>query len=113
MNDTTNVFITKHELVDNLETTFGKISYTNILETIPKNHVNTPLTDWQNTYKTEWRWRFLKLPDDRFTVEISYIKSNKPDRRIYFNRTGDWVNRQIDQVYDNYVVKQCYYYSDN
>lgn len=93
----------------------GRITYTNILETIPENKLENPLPDWKNKYKTEWRWRFLSLKNDknksRLVVEISYVKNNSV-KRIYFNRYGDWVERNIDKIFDQFVDKQYFFYTN-
>ncbi|AYV82213.1 MAG: hypothetical protein Homavirus17_1, partial [Homavirus sp.] len=62
--DPNSIFITQSE-INKMNGTCKKITYTNILDTIPENSVNFPLGEWKQLHKTEWRWRFLKLPDDR------------------------------------------------
>lgn len=90
----------------------GKITYTNIMETIPSDKLESSKEGWNQLHKTEWRWRFIKLPpSNKLTVEISYINHDS-DKRIYFNKHGDWVERKIPQAFDSYVVKEYYYYSD-
>jgi len=103
-----NIFITQDEKIK--DTIAGKITYTDILNVIPENSYNVPNENLRKNYKTEWRWRFLKLPDDRLTIEISYI--TKDNVRIYFNNNGKWVERYIDPIYNNYVIKEYYYYSN-
>ena len=113
--DPNSIFITQSE-INKMNGTYGKITYTNILDTIPENSVEFPLKEWKHKHKTEWRWRFLKLPDDRLIVEISYVTTdidNNFKNRVYFNKKGNWVHREVDPIYDNYVVKQYYYYSSD
>lgn len=95
-----------------------KLTYTNIMDSIPKDKLIHQILDWQNKYTTEWRWRFLKFKDgeqNRFITEISYINSKdadlSSDKRIYLNRYGDWVsNIYINGLFDNYVVEEYYVY---
>jgi len=86
-----------------------KLTYTDIVKTIPNGHVYEQITDWKNKYKTEWRWRFLDLDEHRRVVEISKIDNNTTDRLYYTN--GEWYKRDIDAIYDNCVVKLIYYYT--
>lgn len=106
--DINSIFITQDEIKEDIS---GKVTSTEILETIPKNRSLTPIKDWQKSKTTEWRWRFLTLPGDRFIVEISYINKNSNDR-IYFNRYGQWVKRDISPEFDRYVTKTYFCYSN-
>lgn len=105
--NTESIFIKPDEI--NNDNISGKITYTNILEIIPKTSTPHPLANWKNLKKIEWRWRFLKF-NERFIVEISYQKYND-EKRTYFNQKGQWVQRSIDPSYDNYVIKEFYYYT--
>lgn len=93
----------------------GKITATNVLETIPVNCLTEQSKqDWRKLGQTEWRWRFLTIGDTKkkSTVEISYLKYDaKPDERVYFNNEGKWVVRNVDPIYDQFVTKTLYYYS--
>ena len=86
----------------------GKLTYTNVYESIPQNKVTVPIPNWQSQYTTEWRWRFFNF-DDRFVTEISFVKNNV---RTYFNKHGVWVQRNVDPGYDKYVTKVYYAYSN-
>lgn len=86
------------------------VTKTDVLETIPKGSTEMPLKNWRDTKNKEWRWRFLKLPEKRHVVEISFIEATST-QRIFFNKYGNWVPDNIDPVYDNYVIKEYYYYS--
>jgi len=95
----------------------GKITYTNILETIPSQRTTIKNENWENENKTEWRWRFFEFEKSRsksnkkkFVVEISYMKPHT-NKRLYFNKFGEWVERLIDEVYDDYVKEIYYYYA--
>jgi hypothetical protein len=109
--DQNSIFITQTEKTK-VNDISGKVTYTGLLNTIPENNTETQLKDWKNQNKTEWRWRFLKLPEDRHVVEISYMKPDL-NKRMFFNRYGEWVEREMDPIFDTYVSKQCYYYTDN
>lgn len=110
----------------------GKITLTNVLNVIPPDSLEKPIDNWKLKYKTEWRWRILELISEnisdndrekqsdmkskknktRRVVEISYIKYDS-NKRIYFNRYGEWVERNIDPIYDKFVTKQYFYYTTN
>lgn len=105
------VFMTRTELEKKDNDISGKITFTNVLDTIPPESVEIPLEEWSN--KTEWRWRFMKFANERTTVEISYKPNEMKEEqaRIYFNRKGEWVKRKVPDIYNEYVVKEYYYYS--
>lgn len=105
MND---IFVSQSELDKN--NISGKITYTNIMEFIPPKHRNDRISDWDEAYKTEWRWRFLMFPNNKLKIEISYITRNNPNR-YYFNKYGKWVIKKIDPLYEQLVLKDYYYYS--
>lgn len=107
--DTNSIFISQQSFNRNID---GKITYTNIMETIPENSSEFPLENWRELNKTEWRWRFLKFPDKKIKVEISYLKPNSKNR-VYFNKYGQWVKKDISKEYDKYVIKSYYYYATN
>lgn len=114
--DTKNIFISQSEADDN--DISGKITYTEILDSMPHNKMEKPINDWKKTYSTEWRWRFLRFTVvdndkeiEKYVVEISYIKYNSI-KRVYFNRYGQWVTRDVDQIYDKFVEKEYYVYTN-
>lgn len=86
----------------------GKITVTNILEMMPGDTLKKPIPNWENEYKTEWRWRFLDLTPEKQVLELSYITNGQ---RLYFNRYGQWVERNIDPIYDKYVKDEYYFYT--
>ncbi|QKF94264.1 hypothetical protein QKU48_gp0806 [Fadolivirus algeromassiliense] len=116
--NTNSIFISQTEANDN--DISGKITYTEILDSIPGNRTEKQLPDWKKKYTTEWRWRFIRFnivdrdnkQIEKYVAEISYIKYNS-DKRIYFNRHGQWVNRTIDPAYDQFVEKQYFVYTDD
>jgi hypothetical protein len=109
-----NIFLSQSDNIENKNINnndiSGKITYTNIVESIPiANRFNKPIVDWQKKYKVEWRWRFLK-DGQRHVVEISYIKKENKDR-LYFNKYGQWTKQDIGPEYDHLVVKEYYVYT--
>lgn len=104
------IFITQDE-INRSSDIAKKITYTNVMETIPENSSESPLDGWKDERKTEWRWRFMEFANNHKTVEISYMPYN--GKRKYFNRNGEWVERDISEIYDEYVIKEYYYYSVN
>lgn len=103
------IFISQSELSKN-QNISGKVTLTNILETIPEGYFNKPKKGWRKLKQTEWRWRFLMLPSKKLTVEISYMLYND-NNRIYFNKYGDWVHRIVDPIYDSFVIGEYYWYA--
>lgn len=101
------IFITNSECQD--ADISGKVTTTSVLDTIPKQAVKIKMENWEKTYNTEWRWRFLEINDNK-TVEISYYNKNSVDR-IYYNKYGEWVTREVPKEYDIHVVETYYYYS--
>lgn len=85
-----------------------KLTKTSILNTIPPSAVNKPMDNWEEKYNTEWRWRFLKYNNSE-AVEISYL--NKGKDRMYYNKLGKWVKRNIPKCFDKIVEKEYYYYA--
>lgn len=108
--DTNSIFVPQSRLAS--DDISGKITYTNVIETIPEDSTESPIENWREQNKTEWRWRFLDLPDGRQIVEISFMNPKSKNRR-YFNKHGEWVKRFVDPVYDRFVKKEYYYYSNN
>lgn len=95
------IFVSQNKInIDNLTATA-------IINTIPENYLSKPIQDFEKYYKTEWRWRFLDI-NNRQVAEISFAKSGK---RFYFNNQGDWVERVLDPIFDQFVVGQYYYYT--
>ena len=93
---------------DELENLSGKLTRTSVLNTIPSTSLEIPINKWEDKYKTEWRWRFLKL-DGSSAVEISY--KNRGNERLYYNKYGKWVERKIPKGFDRFVDKEFYYYN--
>ena len=104
--ESNSIFITQDEINNK---SLSNISFTDIIETIPKNSLKVPLPDWENKYKVEWRWRFFQFDQDS-KAEISYIKKNSK-QRVYFNKKGEWVIRIVPEIYDEYVTNHYFYYT--
>ena len=98
-----NIFVAKSE-VENT----SAITYTDIIDTIPKDKISEPVTNWENTYNKEWRWRIL-IFNDRKVAEISYRLKNK--ERIYFiPHSQEWAERKVPVEYDQFVTETYYHY---
>lgn len=86
----------------------GIVNFEELLGMIPKPNYEQPIPEFQGTWKTEWRWRFLAM-QGRDVLEISYQTGNNP--RIYFTNSGEWRERKIDPVFDKYVIRKMYHYT--
>ena len=84
-----------------------KLTLTSIIDSIPVPNYPVGQFEWEKNHATEWRWRILNI-EGKEKVEISYLKNNK---RIYYTKYGEWVERNISPVYDKYVEKEYYAYS--
>lgn len=92
---------------------YYKICYDSILQTIPKGSYTEPQKD--NDDKIEMRWRFLHIPNIKSkgykkVVEISKCHPN--ESRKYLDNQMKWVNMTVDPYYDQFVIKQYYYYTE-
>lgn len=83
------------------------LTYTTVLDTIPKNHYKKPRHDLNKNNMTEWRWRILLL-EDKKSVEISYMYNNI---RMYLNNYGRWIQKTVPPEFDDFVIEEYYYYS--
>jgi len=81
-----------------------------IYETIPKDCVNKRNLNLINTH-TEWRWRFFQFNKIK-KIEISNV-SPITKKRLYLNNMNKWVERNVSDEYDKYVIKEYYYYSQS
>lgn len=87
-----------------------KLCRDSVHSSIPENSLSSPDLE-MGKIKTEWRWRFLKLHNKEI-VEISYKKS-LDTKRTFMNKFGDWVQRDVDKMYDTYVIKELYDYTSD
>jgi hypothetical protein len=105
MDSTPNIFITRSECEKNIV-----LSKFEVMQTIPT--VALPHQD-TNALKTckELRWRIFKLPHkENEIIEISYKLPNEP--RMFMNKSGKWVNREIGDEYNQFLVKEYYVYEE-
>ncbi len=111
MNTSSGIFIKKSEINESDEKiTSIPLTRCDVINSIPKNFVKEVN---QNLSKnnTEWRWRIFRFPDRKNeVVEISFQKPG--EKRMFINRTGEWVHRVIGQEFDKFVVDEYYVYSN-
>lgn len=107
-----NVFVPqkKSDMEPNSDDISGKITYTNIIESLPETHRIEPMDNWREQGLTEWRWRFLDI-EGRKVVEISGLRPNE-NQRLYFNKHCQWIKRDVDPVFDKYVKEVYYCYAN-
>lgn len=103
MNLSNSIFCTYEELENE-----NKLTYTVVYDSIPDHSNLVSIEGWEKKYLVEWRWRFLQF-NDRKVVEISYQNKNK--ERYYMNKYGEWVKRNISNIYDKLVIEEYYYYT--
>lgn len=104
MEDTPNIFVTKSECKKNNIV----LSKFEVMNSIPTDALNKSETE---SKKIEWRWRLIKLPHKKNEIiEISYKKPD--DQRMFINKSGKWVHREIDDSFNQFITKEYYLYSD-
>lgn len=88
------------------------LSKDDIINSIPKNYLNTQSNDENIKYKTEFRWRIFKLPNiHNELIEISLKKYN--ENRLFMHKDGNW--KEYNDCMDNYMqylIKEYYYYAE-
>jgi len=99
------IFITQDDYTND-----KNITFTNVMDNLPKGYTSVKNKEWRNEKTIKWRWRFLKF-NNKTTVEISY-KYPHENKRIYFNKNGNWVYRDVPKIYNQYVENIYYYYVD-
>lgn len=87
-----------------------KIEYKSIKKTIPENSYTEPQKDKDDMIETRWRVLYIPLPNAKKMVEISRKRPNS--EREYLNKNMKWIITNIDKFFDNFVVKEYYYYSN-
>lgn len=91
-----------------------KIDYKSVLKTIPENSYIEPQND--KTEKIETRWRFLCIPletNKQKTKRMIEISRKKPNsEREYLSKGMKWIMTTIDPIFDQFVEKQYFYYSN-
>jgi hypothetical protein len=91
----------------------NKMSYEEILKTIPPNSFGKPQSDKNN--KIEIRWRFLNIPSsspNKYKKIVEISKRHPNSSRKYLNKDNMWTDTVVDPYFDQFVVEQYYYYSD-
>lgn len=107
MNDHNNIFLT-YSSADKS----NKVTYTSLIQSIPNSKMEKPIKNWKDIYTIEFRWRFMK-DSERHIVEISKLnKNNKEKDRLYYNKFGEWVKRDIPEDINKFVVKEYYVYTN-
>ncbi len=109
MDSSSSIFLKRSE-VESDKIDSIPLTKSDVIESIPKNFVKS-VDKVLEKVSTEWRWRIFKFPNrENEVVEISFKKPN--EKRMYINRTGEWVYREINQDFDKFVVDEYYVYSD-
>jgi hypothetical protein len=106
----TNVFMPYSEINKNTNIS-GKITYTDMLRSIPEGSGEVQMTDWKLTKNKEWRWRFFEFNNKMYT-EIS--NTDKNGNISYINQYGEIVKKEQHEIgpeYDKYIKKVFYYYT--
>jgi hypothetical protein len=79
-----------------------------ILSSIPKNAKEQEDKELALT-KIELRWRIFKFPN--MQNEIIEISQKPPNgERLYMSQKSKWIKYNDDKSYDQYLIKQYYYY---
>lgn len=80
-----------------------KPSYTQIHNTIPYNHLKTPIPPekWEPDWTTEWRWVVYKNSNGNMRAEISTAskKDLKHKIRNYFDKNGNIIPHCLDTLH--------------
>lgn len=102
------IFIKKKE---NDDITYTTILKEDVLENIPKGATNKKDKDLELT-STEYRWRMIRLPNsEKEFIEISYKQPNQ--KRLFMNHGQKWIEYEKDSQFDQYVIKEYYFYVEN
>lgn len=84
------------------------INIGDLMKTIPPNTMPHEDPELMKTM-IEWRWRFFNINGHHF-VEIS--KKKPEDKRLYVNSNGDMIEKEIDDIWNQYIEKEKYYYTE-
>ena len=102
------IFAKKNKNDDIISTTILK---EDLLESIPKGARSKKDKELELN-NTEYRWRILKLPNsEKEYIEISYKVPNK--KRLFMSHNKEWVEYEKASQFDQYVIKEYYYYTEN
>jgi hypothetical protein len=90
-----------------------KLLKSNIFKSIPKNSFKVQQKNEKFKKMREYRWRFFRIynskTDFKDFVEISYLDPN--NKRKCINNNHDWIDKEIDQLYEKFIVDEFYFYS--
>ena len=84
------------------------INFKKIFDSIPEPHYYKPIVFKDKP--VEIRCRILKINKIDF-VELSILKPNT--NRKYLNNTNEWIEYNVSNKYDIYVIKTIYSYLSN
>lgn len=104
-----NIFIKKEDVGKYEKVINFPLDNEQVLSTIPTSAVKKPNNDLLLKGSTEWRWRIFNF-DGKKKIEMSYYNINMKSR-MYFNNNGEWVERDISEKYDKYVIDSFFYYN--
>jgi hypothetical protein len=85
-----------------------KLCYQSIIENIPEPYYKKP-DIIKRKELIEWRWRFYNIENKKI-AEISFYDPTS-NKRLYVNSVGDYVERDIPEIYNQYIIDEYYYYS--
>lgn len=113
--DNSNIFI-KHKDIEREE---HKLVLKDLIESIPEDRYTEQQTDLKKDH-LEWRWRIF-MYNDKKIVEISINTPETIDAsgnvvnsaRKFIDKYGKWVQRDVDELFDKYVIEQYYYYTSS
>jgi len=113
-----NIFAKKSERKVN----YDKVDIEAVKETIPKESYREQqplLID----HMVESRWRFLHIPinynenNDNKNIKLKKMveisKKIPGEDRLYLNKNMNWEKVNVDQMFDNFVVEQYFYYTES
>lgn len=99
------IFMTQDIMIDD-----DKITYTDFTNNrMPEGVTKHKVANWQTTYNTEVRYRFLKF-NNKHVVETSVLNGVTNKRTYYLSKKGVWETRDIPKKYDKYVYETYYFY---
>ena len=101
---TDNDSISDNDDYNNQKITF---TYKQLCNSIPSFAIDK-YDDQLITTHIEHRWRFFNI-NSRKLVEITVKHPNK--ERKYINSCGEWVEFNLDSIWEKYITSSKYYYS--
>ncbi|AYV75678.1 MAG: hypothetical protein Terrestrivirus2_186 [Terrestrivirus sp.] len=107
---------------------YNKVKTDIVKETIPPGSytIEQPLL---SNHMVEMRWRFLHIPIEHLNTtkgdnstktknktvqKIVEMSRKKPDNsREYLNKQMKWVISEVDELFDQYVTEQYFFYTED